>query len=107
MINQKISKNKQAIVSMILLGLLMMTMVLTNAPSANAAVDTSGAPPGGGYEGPTTVPSGETADYTISDLAFLSFFHQIQSVLVKQHWLTVDYLPIVKQIHERLQSSHH
>ncbi|MGD6809865.1 MAG: PQQ-binding-like beta-propeller repeat protein [Candidatus Bathyarchaeia archaeon] len=72
MINQKISKNKQAIVSMILLGLLMMTMVLTNAPSANAAVNTSGAPPGGGYEGPTTVPSGETADYTISDLAFLS-----------------------------------
>ena len=25
-----------------------------------------------GYEGPTTVPAGQTADYTISDLAFLS-----------------------------------
>ncbi|XHH08018.1 MAG: PQQ-binding-like beta-propeller repeat protein [Candidatus Bathyarchaeia archaeon] len=72
MINIKNSKNKTTIVSMILLGLLMATMIFTNAPTAAATVITEGGPPGGGYEGPTTVPSGEIADFTISDLAFLS-----------------------------------
>lgn len=72
MLNLKTSKNKQAIVSTVLLGLLMATIVFTNAPPASAAVITEGGPPGGGYEGPTTVPSGQTADFTISDLAFLS-----------------------------------
>ncbi len=76
MSNLKISKNNKALVSMILLGLLMATMLLTTAPttaqSSGGEIDTQGGPPGGGYEGPTTVPAGETADYTISDLAFLS-----------------------------------
>ncbi len=72
MVNLKISKNKSAILSMTLLGLLMASMLLTNLPATTAQVDTHGGPPGGGYEGPTTIPSGQTADYTISDLAFLS-----------------------------------
>lgn len=64
--------NQSIIASMILLCLLMASMFFVGIPTATAQVDTSGAPPGGGYEGPTIVPEGETADYTIDDLAFLS-----------------------------------
>jgi hypothetical protein len=72
MVNLKISINKSAVLSMILLGLLMASAFLIQVPTATAQVDTHGGPPGGGYEGPTTVPSGATADFTISDLAFIS-----------------------------------
>jgi hypothetical protein len=68
----KLLKNKATIVSMILLGILMASMLIGHIPTATAQADTHGAPPGGGYEGPTTVPSGQTAEFTISDLAFLS-----------------------------------
>ena len=58
MVNLKISINKSAVLSMILLGLLMASAFLIQVPTATAQVDTHGGPPGGGYEGPTTVPSG-------------------------------------------------
>lgn len=64
-------KNKAVLAAIILLGILLSSMLLANTP-AQAQVDTHGGPPGGGYEGPTTIPAGETADFTISDLAFLS-----------------------------------
>ncbi len=67
----KTKLNKPVLSSMILLGVLLASMLLATAP-AQAQVDTHGGPPGGGYEGPTTIPSGQTADFTISDLAFLS-----------------------------------
>jgi len=45
----------------------------TNAQSnKSGTIDTSGSPPGGGYEGPTTIPSGKTAEFTIKPHAFLS-----------------------------------
>jgi hypothetical protein len=63
--------NKPILTSLILLALLIASMIIATTP-AQAQVDTHGGPPGGGYEGPTTVPSGQTADFTIQDKAFLS-----------------------------------
>jgi hypothetical protein len=69
----KIKSKKSAIASIIFIATLMASMILTQMPTATAQeVDTHGGPPGGGYEGPTTIPSGQTADFTINDLAFLS-----------------------------------
>ncbi|MCL2134406.1 MAG: PQQ-binding-like beta-propeller repeat protein [Candidatus Bathyarchaeota archaeon] len=38
----------------------------------SGTIDTSGSPPGGGYEGPSTIPSDKTVEYTINPQAFLS-----------------------------------
>ena len=54
MVNKKTLKSKQTIASIILLGLLMASMFLMQAPPATAQVDTHGGPPGGGYEGPNS-----------------------------------------------------
>jgi len=57
----------------------------------NGTINTSGSPPGGGYEGPTTIPSGKTVDYTIRPQAFLSVTPPVigvnQSLLVNL-WIT-------------------
>jgi hypothetical protein len=63
--------NKSILASVILLALLM-TSIYAALPVKAQEVDTHGGPPGGGYEGPTTIPAGQTADFTIQDLAFLS-----------------------------------
>ena len=51
----------------------MMTSIAALAIPAQAQeVVQHGGSPGGGYEGPSTIPAGQTATYTISSLAFLS-----------------------------------
>lgn len=68
-----IGNKKTAIASILLMATLFASMLLVQIPTAVAQeVSTHGGPPGGGYEGPTTIPPGQTADFTIDDLAFLS-----------------------------------
>jgi hypothetical protein len=54
-------------------------------------VDTTNSPPGGGYEGPSTVPAGTHVDYTITDECFLSVTPNLvgvgQTILVNM-WIT-------------------
>jgi len=66
----KLSKN-MAKTAAIIIAFLMASVMLT-ATSVQAQAYTEGGPPGGGYEGPTTIPAGETADYVIEPMAFIS-----------------------------------
>ncbi len=56
----------------VLIAVLMMTSIAAIAIPAQAQETAHGGQPVAGYEGPTTVPAGQTPDYTISSLAFLS-----------------------------------
>ena len=57
----------------IIVTILMMTSIAAMAITAQAQeVVQHGGSPGGGYEGPTTIPAGQTATYNIQSLAFLS-----------------------------------
>jgi hypothetical protein len=51
---------------------LMMVSIAAMAIPAQAQTQDHGGSPGGGYEGPATIPAGQTADFTIQSLAFLS-----------------------------------
>jgi hypothetical protein len=64
-----ISKTKA---TAIIVTILMVTSIAAMALPAQAQVEDHGGSPGGGYEGPSTIPAGQTADFTISSLAFLS-----------------------------------
>ncbi|HLN45887.1 MAG TPA: hypothetical protein VK209_09300, partial [Candidatus Sulfotelmatobacter sp.] len=56
----------------IIITIVMLTSIAALAIPTQAQVQEHGGSPGGGYEGPTTIPAGQTADFTISSLAFLS-----------------------------------
>ena len=56
----------------IIVTILMVTSIALMAIPAQAQVEDHGGSPGGGYEGPTTIPAGQTADFMIASLAFLS-----------------------------------
>lgn len=57
----------------IIVTVLMLTSIAAMAiPVQAQEVVQHGGSPGGGYEGPATIPAGQTATYTISSLAFLS-----------------------------------
>ncbi len=64
--------NKNKILSGIIIALFVASIVFIAAPVKAQEVVDHGGSPGGGYEGPTTIPSGQTATYTIDSLAFLS-----------------------------------
>jgi len=64
------TKNK--IISFAIIALFVASIVFIAAPVKAQEVVDHGGSPGGGYEGPSTIPSGQTATYTIDSLAFLS-----------------------------------
>jgi len=75
MINVKIIKKMNIVLSIVLLAALVASMFAVSpvvAQTSGGRVDTSGSPPDDGYKGPLTVPAGETPDYTIRGKAFLS-----------------------------------
>jgi hypothetical protein len=52
--------------------LVLIASVMISTFMVKAQEEQHGGQPGTGYEGPTTIPSGQTADFTIYPLAFLS-----------------------------------
>jgi len=56
----------------IIIAVLMITSMAAMAIPAQAQETAHGGQPVAGYEGPPTIPAGQTADYTIQSLAFLS-----------------------------------
>jgi len=90
--NNKLSKKLQS-TSAIILVLLMasVTILAIQVQPVQAQTVSASGGDSGGYEGPTTIPAGQTADYTINDLAFLSVSpHKIglgQELLVNL-WIT-------------------
>jgi hypothetical protein len=56
----------------IIVTILMITSIAMATVPAQAQETAHGGPAANGYEGPTTIPAGQTADFTISPIAFLS-----------------------------------
>ncbi len=67
----QISTSKTKITSTVIIILLMASVALMTMP-IQAQEQSHGGQPTTGYEGPTTIPAGETADFTIHPKAFLS-----------------------------------
>lgn len=83
--------NKPILTSLVLLGILLISMLIIAVPVQAQEVDTHGGPPGGGYEGPVAIPAGQTADYTIRPLAFLSVSPNpigVNQQLLVNMWIT-------------------
>jgi PQQ-like domain len=90
--NNKFSKKLQSTATIILI-LLMASITLLAIPAQPVQAQEGPAHGGdvGGYEGPIAIPTGQTADYTIHDLAFLSVSPHViglgQELLVNV-WIT-------------------
>jgi hypothetical protein len=66
------SNNRAKATAIIITVLMIASMAAMAIPAQAQEVTQHGGSPGGGYEGPTAIPTGQTATYTIQSLAFLS-----------------------------------